>query len=536
MKGKALSWSLTIVRIMVGWHFLYEGFVKLASGSWTAAPYLSGSKWVFSNIFHSIVNNDLLMRLTDILNMWGLAIIGIALILGLFTRFSSFCGALLMFLYFVAYPPFLPYIQGVATDGSYLWINKNLIELMVLVVLGIVPPGVMYGADHIIKMWKDARIHKPISKNEADLPEIKEQRLIGINRRDLLRDLVTIPVFGAFAYAIYKKKKFESWEEIFLANNNAQKIANPSMSAGAKVSETVKSASALDATTGATLMSFEFTALQNLKAQCPHGKIGSLDLSRLIIGGNLIGGWAHSRDLLYVSKLVKAYHTDDKVIQTLALAEKCGINALLCNPSLARIVHKYWNEAGGKIQFISDCQLRNDFIEGAKKSVEFKASAGYCGGELTDVLVSNSKFDIIREGLDILRAAGIPAGIGAHKIESIEGCVREGIIPDFWMKTVHNWDYWSSMKENPDKIWKDNYFDYNPPRTIEFMNSLGQPWIGFKVLAAGSIKPEIGFKYAFENGADFITVGMYDFQIVDNVNLVNAILPGVQIRKRQWYG
>lgn len=528
-----LPWSLTIVRIIVGWHFLYEGVVKIASGTWTAAAYLSGSKWVFSGFFHAIVNNDVLMKITDLLNMWGLTIIGLALILGIFTRLASFGGALLMLLYYIAYPPFLPYIQGVVTDGSYLWINRNLIELMVLMTIGFVPFKMMYGADRFIQLWKEAKIHKPIPKNETPVVESAETAPIGINRRDVVRDLVSIPVLGAFAYALYRKKKFGSWEEMFLTNTKTVSTPAKNLVVGASPATANTS---VDATTGATLMSFEFTALQNLKAKCPHGKIGELDLSRLIAGGNLIGGWAHSRDLLYVSKLVKAYHTDDKVIQTLALAEKCGINALLCNPSLARIIHKYWNEAGGKIQFISDCQLRNDFIEGAKKSIEYRASAGYCGGELTDVLVQTGKFDIIRQGLEILRDAGIPAGIGAHKIESIEGCVKEGIIPDFWMKTVHNWDYWSSMEECPDKARKDNYFDYNPQKTIEYMDRLDQPWIGFKVLAAGSIKPEVGIKYAFENGADFVTVGMYDFQIVDDVNLVNDILPKVLDRKRPWFG
>ena len=530
-KHNLLPWSLTIVRIIVGWHFLYEGVVKIAGGTWTAAGYLSGSKWILSSFFQTIVNNEVLMKIIDLLNMWGLALIGLALILGIFTRLASFAGAILMALYFVAYPPFLPYLQGVVTDGSYLWVNRNLIELMILMTLGFVPLGMMYGADRFIQFWKEAKIHKPIPKNEKTPIEIEETKPIGINRRDVLRDLVSIPVLGAFAYAMYRKKKFESWEELFLTKTVPTPSANLAVGAAPAAAK-----ASVDATTGATLMSFEFTALQSLKEKCPHGKIGNLDLSRLIAGGNLIGGWAHSRDLLYVSKLVKAYHTDDKVIQTLALAEKCGVNALLCNPSLARVIHKYWNEAGGKIQFISDCQMKNDFIEGAKKSIEYKASAAYCGGEMTDVLVRDGKFDIIRQGLEILRDAGIPAGIGAHKIESVEACVKEGIIPDFWMKTIHNWDYWSSMEEYPDKMRKDNYFDYNPPRTIEFMNGLDQPWIGFKVLAAGSIKPEVGFKYAFENGADFITVGMYDFQVVDDVNLVNKVLSEIPERNRPWFG
>jgi len=87
----------------------------------------------------------------------------------------------------------------------------------------------------------------------------------------------------------------------------------------------------------------------------PYGKIKNLKISRIFCGGNLIGGWAHSRDLVYVSSLVKAYHTDQKVFETLEIAEDNGINAILTNPVSDRVINRYWNERGGKIQWISDC-------------------------------------------------------------------------------------------------------------------------------------------------------------------------------------
>jgi hypothetical protein len=76
---------------------------------------------------------------------------------------------------------------------------------------------------------------------------------------------------------------------------------------------------------------------------------------------------------------------------------------------------------------------------------------------------------------------------------------------------------------------------FKPQETIDFMNGLPEPWIAFKVLAAGAIQPEDGFRYAFNNGADFICVGMYDFQIVDDVNLVLDTLRNVN-RSRPWKG
>ena len=66
----------------------------------------------------------------------------------------------------------------------------------------------------------------------------------------------------------------------------------------------------------------------------PCGKIGNVSLSRLFIGGNLIGGWAHSRDLMYASKLFTSYNTEAKIFETLELAQACGINTIQLDPSL----------------------------------------------------------------------------------------------------------------------------------------------------------------------------------------------------------
>ena len=73
-----------------------------------------------------------------------------------------------------------------------------------------------------------------------------------------------------------------------------------------------------------------------------------------------------------------------------------------------------------------------------------------------------------------------------------------------------------------------------PEETIEFINSTDIPFVGFKVLAGGAIHPEDGFRFAFENGADFICVGMFDWQVVDNVNTNLKVLSGLK-RKREWY-
>ncbi|MCP3976119.1 MAG: hypothetical protein GY720_16685 [bacterium] len=252
-----------------------------------------------------------------------------------------------------------------------------------------------------------------------------------------------------------------------------------------------------------------------------------MKLSRMILGGNLMGGWAHARDLIYVSKLVKAYHHREKIFETFRLAEACGVNAILTHPNLCPVINDYWKNGGGEIQFISDCG-GNDLLTAIKRSIDAGAAACYIQGAVTEKLVAEEKFDTIEKALELIRRSKLPAGIGAHKLEALTACVARKFVPDFWMKTLHQTDYWSAKVEPIN----DNIWCQDAQETIEFMKDIEQPWIAFKVLAAGAIEPKVGFKYAFESGADFVCVGLYDFQIVDDANIAVDILESKDKLKR----
>ena len=159
----------------------------------------------------------------------------------------------------------------------------------------------------------------------------------------------------------------------------------------------------------------------------PFGKIKNLKISRIFCGGNLIGGWAHSRDLVYVSSLVKAYHTDQKVFETLEIAEDNGINAILTNPVSDRVMNRYWDERGGKIQWISDCATGENIKEGIKRSVDGGAHAVYIQGGLADEAVKKGQVDLLGEALEYIKEQGIPGGLGAHLLNTVKACVKGGL-------------------------------------------------------------------------------------------------------------
>ena len=81
--------AITVLRVFVGWHFLYEGIAKLTAPSWSAAGYLKQARGPLAELFRWLASQPNLLANVDLITMWGLTIVGLCLILGLFTRLAS---------------------------------------------------------------------------------------------------------------------------------------------------------------------------------------------------------------------------------------------------------------------------------------------------------------------------------------------------------------------------------------------------------------------------------------------------------------
>ncbi|GHV09052.1 hypothetical protein FACS1894160_4340 [Bacteroidia bacterium] len=505
MKPALTKTLITILRMAIGWHFLYEGVIKWAADSWSAAGYLNNTNGFLSSFYHWLAASPVRMDVIDFLNVYGLILIGLALTIGLLSKWASISGVLLLLLYYFAYPPFGVSLLG--GDGTSYIINPLLIEAIALLFLAFYKDR-GYGIENLIHYFK---------KKKQTVPENKEEPTPDLtSRREALKNIIAFPVLGMMGWSAYESNKVYS----------------------------------IDATTGATIK-INQVALGELKGELPKGKIGKHEMSRLVMGGNLIGGWAHARDLLYAGSLFKAYNTEKKIFETLMLCEQAGIDTINIGYPTMSVMSKYRKLTGSKMKVIVQVGLdekNKDIYDNVTKAIDSGMDIIQLQGNWCDWLVRDNRLDKIAGLLDRIRSQGYTAGMGAHTVDSLIICEQNGIIPDYYMKTMHHDNYWSAhprefrkpfevdgAQSNDHNMFHDNCFCPFPDRTIDFVNQTKVPVMGFKVLAAGAIAPEDGFNWAFKNGADFICVGMFDFQVVNDVNICLDVLQNLKDRQRAWY-
>jgi hypothetical protein len=279
------------------------------------------------------------------------------------------------------------------------------------------------------------------------------------------------------------------------------------------------------------------------KGRMPTGRIGKVEISRLICGGNLISGYAHSRDLIYVSPLLKHYFSDEKILETWARCEEQGINTMILYPADRRAAALYerYRSQGGRIQYLAQVNPeKNDLLPAVKQAKDAGAAGVFLLGNLGDAWTREGDVALIGKLIGHIQDHGLIAGVAGHELRTIMAVEQAGIAPDFYLKTLHGTNYWSTrqpdqMREVIDNYGIDNYWCMDPKETIDYMSGIERPWIAYKVLAAGAIHPRAGFKHAFENGADFAAVGMFDFQIAEDVAVANEVLKATRNRPRDWF-
>ncbi len=171
---------------------------------------------------------------------------------------------------------------------------------------------------------------------------------------------------------------------------------------------------------------------------------------------------------------------------------------------------KYNQQRDPKIQtmvcipVVEDKTEMNDEI---KRQVDMGATLLYSHGGVTDsYMMSGGSIDVIGQMVDLIKAQGVPAGVGGHSLNMPMACEKNKVNPDFYVKTFHMDRYWSATPEERRKEYdwmrgnasdhnanNDSMWCNNPEETAAFMETVEKPWVAFKVMAAGAISPADGF-------------------------------------------
>lgn len=275
----------------------------------------------------------------------------------------------------------------------------------------------------------------------------------------------------------------------------------------------------------------------------PMGWIGGVELSRLMLGGNLISGHAHARDLRYVSTLMRRYNTEAKIAETLQTAEANGINVI--NTWVMddnSHIFNHWKR-GGKMKWIAQIRLdSNGGYSQIHRAVDEGAVGVHITGDNAEGLLAQGRFEKVGETVHLIRSLKRVAGVAAHDFGVVVECERRKLDVDFYQSTFHTHDYFTAPQTGATAAvgQNDNYWCRDPQTVVEFMAAVKKPWIAFKILAAGALPPRSAFPHAINNGADFILVGMFDWQIEENAKLAKRIIDATarssSLRTRPWYG
>jgi hypothetical protein len=218
---------------------------------------------------------------------------------------------------------------------------------------------------------------------------------------------------------------------------------------------------------------------------------------------------------------MKHYFTPEKIMDTLERCEQNGVNTavLRCDEHIIDVLNRYRKERGGKIQWIAQTYPKmENLTDNIRLARDNGAVGAFMQGGIGDKFVEAHRVDLIGKIIDFIQHNGMVAGVGSHSLETPRAVEDEGLRPDFYFKTFNSVSYNS---QSPEEIG-------------DFMKTVTTPWIAFKVLGAGMQRPREGFELAMRMGADFLAVGMFDFQVHEDANVMRGLLAKGLARERPW--
>ena len=442
---------VAILRIAIGWHFLYEGLWKLMqTDGWSCVSYLGAAQGPLAPVFKWMASQGWIVAMGDWFVMLGLVAIGLSLMSGVLARIAALFGIALMTMFYCCQPP-EPFAEAFSgADGRFFVLERNAIEAMGLLLVALTP------------CWRGFL-------------------------RTLLPGTLALAAFGGCFFMQYRSGAFKK----------------------------------VEAVTSATVKVHEFTALAALKAPfADKAKIGGVEISRLALGGDLIAGHSHARDLIWTDEFMRRYNSGATLPRTVRYCLHCGIDAVFAEPQFLAPMMEAAKVAGGDLKFFANCANADDADLAAKGG----AKGVYLRPETADAFARKGDADGLKAAFAALAETKLPVGIGAEDVATVKFCVGHGVVPAFWVLAYHSLDYpAATMKTRCNNIWC-----VDPVAAAVYMKTRQEPWVAIRGLAGGAIKPEDAYRFAVDGGATVVAIDLLDYRIVETVN---GIVKGEKVVK-----
>ena len=439
--GSCNATLVGILRIVIGWHFLYEGVWKLMQqDGWSCVSYLGAAQGPLAPVFKWMATQGWIVALGDRAVMFGLVAIGLSLMSGILARVAALFGVALMAMFYCCQPP-EPFAEAFSgADGRFFVLERNAIEALGLLLVAVLP------------CWRGFL-------------------------RTLLPGGIVLALFGGCVWMHYRAGGFKK----------------------------------VEAVTSATVKVHEFTALAALKAPfAEKAKIGGVEISRLALGGDLIAGHSHARDLIWTDEFMRRYNSGATLPRTVRYCLHCGIDAAFIEPEFIAPMRAAAAAVAGDLKFFANCADAKDAALAAKDG----AKGVYLRPEVADALAAKKDADGLKALFAALRDTKLPVGVGAEDVATVKFCAENGIVPDFWVLAYHSLDYPAArMETRCNNIWC-----VDPEAAAAYMKTRNEPWVAIRGLAGGAIEPANAYKFAVTNGAAAVAIDLLDYRIVETVN------------------
>ena len=239
----------------------------------------------------------------------------------------------------------------------------------------------------------------------------------------------------------------------------------------------------------------------------PTTRLGSLTVSRLVMGGNPISGFSHGNPER--TKAMLDYFTAENAKKLLRRCEECGVNTvfLRADNHVIRLLYEYWNQ-GGKIQWVAQTATGEDQVANIKKAKQFGAKGVYLHGGTMEDSFSQGRKDDIRRQIGTIQELGMPAGCASHYPPYLLEIQDLGWNPDFYLVCMYHIEGYKG------KLGIEQNEKFRPEdrgRALAAIRQLEKPCFAYKIMAAGRIPPREAFREVFSaiKPTDGVNVGMF---------------------------